>query len=609
MHYNITELGLALLPALGFALPTFAAGAGQGFQRRRQRFVQIAHDDWRGTRYLSYGLVLLLITTAIIIAYYLNNPQPRLYPDSFNYFQVTHNILTQGKFVDVLRTPGYPIFIALIYLITGAANIQAVSVAQGLLFIFATLEIYILTILLLRRAWIALGVGLLLGTNLYVLSDVKTILSEALGLWLLASLALLVVLFLQRWQTRYLWLVALCTLLLFMTRPEWIYLPVPLFVYLLFIAWRHGRLRRFLPHSLAALVLLYAVLGLYSYENGVQNGYTGVTDNQRANLLGKVLQYHMQNEAPPEYAQVAAIVNTFVEQGSTDPNWLVSNVYPPLGADHWKLAGEYSQAIVSQHPLEFLVDTVPVFFTSLDEHIMYSEISDQGLFAKPLHWLQSASSYEYLSYAFFPLFALFWIVLLCRRRTARLPVVEGMGALALVALYGLTLTSLAGFVEYMRLHIPFDPLMLVVIWGAALASLPYCKQFVARQRGQWRTVGLIAGALLLAAVALSVARSLLIGGLQAALDPTTWMVVHVAVKHTLLALVGLAVVGFLLWLVYRSKRPTSQSVPGAKGPEGRSGSTEQQALLDGSQEMALHASDASFAEGEVQGASQASHTS
>jgi hypothetical protein len=567
MYDYTTGPGFVLLPALFFAVPTFFASAGQRLVRGWQRLAQIIRDDWRSTRALSYGGILLLITTAVVTAYYLNNPQPALYPDSFGYFQISHTMLTQGKFVDVLRTPVYPMFIAFVFLIAGAANMEAISVAQAILFVLATLELYILTLLLFRRAWIALGGGLLLGTNLYVISIVKPILSESLGLWLVTSLALLIVLFFQRWQTRYLWLVALCTLVLFMTRPEWIYLPVPLFAYLLFIAWRHGKLRRFLPHSLVALALLYVVLGLYVYENGVQNGFTGVTDNQYGNLLGKVLQYHMQDEAPPEYAQVQAIVNAYVKQGGTDPNWLVQHIYPALGANHWALAGAYSQAIVIHHPLEFLLDTIPVFFSSLTERSLYSHISDQGPLASPLLLLQRASGDLYLSYALFPLFALFWVILFCSRRTARLPLVEGMGAVVLVGLYGLTLTSLGGFVEYTRLHVPFDSLLLLAIWGSALASYPYLMSFVARWHVRWRVVWLVVGTLLAGAIVVSMARSLLARGLKEAFNPQTWMVEHLIVNHKLLTLAGLAVVGLLVWLTFRSRRSAHRSTPEAKQPE------------------------------------------
>ncbi len=557
MHLNAAEWGVTLLPMIFLSGQALIAATGQRFLHIGQRAVQIARDDWRSSRYRSYGLAVLLITTVILVAYYLNNPLPKLYPDSAEYVQVTRNMMTQGQFVDALRTPVYPMFIAFIYLLAGTGNMIAVSVAQAVLFLFATLELYLLTILLFRRAWMGLIVGLLLGTNTYIISIVKPILSEGMGLWLVVSLALLVVLFLQRWQLRYLWLLSLCTLLLFMTRPEWVYLPVPLFAYLWFIAWRRGKLRRLLPQSLAALALVYAVLGLYVYVNGVQNGFFGLTDNQNGNLLGKILQYNMQLEAPPQYTQVAAIVNFYRERGDTNPIALAFGSYPALGANHWALAGAYSDAIVEHHPIEFLLKTIPIFFTSSRDLYAYSLINANGQFGAPLDWLQDLSAHSYEIYVLFPLFALFWIILLFMRRTARLPVVEGMGAVILLALYGLILTSLGGFIEYTRLHVPFDAMMLLGICGPLLASLAFFKPVMAG-RWQWKTAWLLAGALVVGAVAVSVAQSLLAGGLREALHPETWAIYRLVVYHPLLALVGLVVLGLLIWRVYRSQHPSSQ---------------------------------------------------
>src|SRR6266702_5148133 len=138
------------------------------------------------------------------------------------------HIQTHGQLVNFWRLPGYPLFIVLGYTLTSQGNMVAVSVVQAILFVLATLELYILAVLLLRRAWIAFLIGLLVGTNLTLLSYVKPIMSEALALWLLVSLALAVVYFLHTLQVRIPWLVTLCTLLLLMTRPEWSYLPEPL---------------------------------------------------------------------------------------------------------------------------------------------------------------------------------------------------------------------------------------------------------------------------------------------------------------------------------------------------------------------------------------------
>src|SRR5207244_4201973 len=71
----------------------------------------------------------------------------------------------------------------------------------------------------------------------------------------------------------------------------------------------------------------------------------------------------------------------------------------------------------------------------------------------------------------FPLCAAAWIFLLCRRRTARLASVQAMGVLVLLVLYGIVVTTLAGYGSYTRLQTPFDPLLILVLWGSLLGGL------------------------------------------------------------------------------------------------------------------------------------------
>src|SRR5439155_25513078 len=92
-----------------------------------------------------------------------------------------------------------------VYALAGQDNLAAVSVVQALLFVLATLELYVLAVLVLRRGWVALLLDLLVGTNLSLLSYVKPLMSEALALWLLVSLALAVALFIYTLHVRFLW--------------------------------------------------------------------------------------------------------------------------------------------------------------------------------------------------------------------------------------------------------------------------------------------------------------------------------------------------------------------------------------------------------------------
>jgi 4-amino-4-deoxy-L-arabinose transferase-like glycosyltransferase len=520
---------------------------------------RILATDWRNQRYAPLGLLLLIITSLATASFYINQPSaPEFSYDTPSYLHVTQQFLASGNPVDPLRTPGYPLLVALIFLLAGVGNFLAVAVVQGILFVIATLEIYVLTALVLRRSWVAFLVGVLVGTNTYLLSFVKPIIVEGFALWLTTSLALAVVLFVKRLKPGYLWLAAGFLLLLFMTRPEWIYLPIPLLAYLLFIARRYGKLRQLLPHGLAATAVLYGVLGLFILVNATQNGYLGVSYVQRINLVGKVLQYHMQNEASPQYAEVQQELDAFAAKGGWNPYDLLTQ-YSDITANQWSLGGAYASDVIIHHPLEFLADSVFVFFTSSNEYRAFSSFDANGPVATPPFKPEvSLSAYVARTYPFFPLFALFWGGLFFWRRKARahLPVAEAMGAIVLIVLYELALTTVGGYsvYDYERFHVVFDPLMIVVIWGTLLASFPWWPQAIRRLGLTRRIIWWAWAVLILLAVGGSVIFSWLTLGVSEAFNPATWPIVRLVVLHMPRLLTVLALGALMTFFVHRATR-------------------------------------------------------
>src|SRR5205823_7296367 len=171
-------------------------------------------------------------------------------------------------------------------------------------------------------------------------------------------------------HVRFLWLMTVITLVLFLTRPEWIYLPLPLFGYLLLLAARYGGVRRVLSHVLLSLILLYTILGNYAYINTVQNGFPGVTIATNILAFGKVLQYDMQDEAPPQYRTARQLVDGYLARGIKDPYYIRDHELA-LSRDYDALAGAYAQAIIEGHSGEFLAKSVPLAFSSLTGFYYY----------------------------------------------------------------------------------------------------------------------------------------------------------------------------------------------------------------------------------------------
>src|SRR5262249_35310933 len=311
-------------------------------------------SDWRGARYAPPILALVIVTLAVTLGYYANRPLVETDPDTSAYVGVAGRIAHSLKLVDDARLPGYPLLIALTFAVAGVGNLGAVSVAQAVLFGVAALEVYVIACLVLRDSRLALAASLPIAASTHLLSFVKPALAEGLALFLITSLALAVVLYMLSYHTAALWAIAGCLLALLLTRPEWIYLPVPLFAYLVADAWKRGHLRVLLPHALAACLGLYAVLGLYGLHKSLQNGCHCLTLVQNRSLLGKVMQYRMQDEAPPQYAALTRLLDAQLASGDTDPWNVVRGDYQPVQRDHFALAGQYSIAVIMGHPGEYL---------------------------------------------------------------------------------------------------------------------------------------------------------------------------------------------------------------------------------------------------------------
>ena len=418
-------------------------------------------SDSYARKCIFFAVLLLCINVTSIIFYYLNHPQPELNPDTPAYLHVVARMQAHPYLlVDTWRLPVYPFLIVLVYALTGQGNLLAVSIVQAGLFTLTTLEIYCIALLLLRRPWLAFLIGLLVGTNIVILSYIKPILSEGLAMCLLTTLVFTILYFMRTLHAKHFWLVVICFLLLLFTRPEWEYLPIPLFAYLLLV----GPWRRLLRHILIAVVFIYALVGIYISINAVTNSYAGFTAIENFNLMGKVLQYHMWNEVSPEYLQESHQLSICVAHIDIDPYHVLPCV-PSLSRNYNARAGAFARDVIIHHPVEFSLKSTLAFFPSLTTYYDNYPSDRTGRYEWALGWLKATQRWLYNVNALFTPCAIVWFVLLLRRKTRRQQVTRDMGVIVLVVFYALAITTLAGyrFDDYMRVHTVFDPLLILII--------------------------------------------------------------------------------------------------------------------------------------------------
>ncbi len=176
------------------------------------------------------GVVAILMRLLIILLY-----QPVGYGDTPSYWRLAESVLRGFSGYDGTRTPGYPVFLALV------GSDQRVWLAQLLLGFITTLLIFFIGWKLTDKAWFGGVLALLHTLNLGQLFFESNLLTESLTTFLMILTMAGVVVWLlspkyrRPWLAFLLGLVSTATLLV---RPLFIYLPF----YLLLFLWLEPRL-------------------------------------------------------------------------------------------------------------------------------------------------------------------------------------------------------------------------------------------------------------------------------------------------------------------------------------------------------------------------------
>jgi hypothetical protein len=454
--------------------------------------------EWRDSPHLPGLLVVSILTTLLITMFYVNEPYPPGNPDTASYLAVAEKIKNHFTFTDVYRTPGYPLFIAIVFLIFGDGDLRFVSVAQAGLYLIAAIEIYVIAYLIFRRVWIATAVALVASINTYQFSYAKGIIVEGFAMWTVVTLTLAIVLFLRKPGVRLLWLVAGVLMVALMTRTEWVYVAIPLFAFLLISTRGLGLGRRLALHALAAVVVFYGALGVYVYANGPGNGYGPFVVIPRIVGVGKIFQYRMQDAAPAKYDEWKGRIDAFLADDRANPQGLrdggpydFADLYPEWSAHFWRLSGEYSRDTILSAPGEYVWQTIKFADAAHKYHWGFGAIHEHRVFAGSLNALQAVSRQTYKTYRFFPLFAAgclaLWLVALIRW-TGYHRRIHMIACLSFLGLYQLFVVTAGGYADWPRLYMTLNPTRIIVVLGPALLGLGLLARVVERRiRGGART--------------------------------------------------------------------------------------------------------------------------
>ncbi len=206
-----------------------------------------------------------------------------VYADTTSYLEPGRNLLLHGRFFadgvpDLVRTPGYPLFLA----ITSLLGLPAAAVGNVILSVFCVFLVWKLGRVVSGDDRIALGAAWIFAFEPVSLIYSYALMSDTLFIALLLLSMERLAVFLRGRRLRFLVAAGLWLAAATFTRPITLYLPVALAVGLFLVLARVPGLRWKAPAVLLVSVLPW--LAAWQFRNDIETGYSGFSSAGEINL-------------------------------------------------------------------------------------------------------------------------------------------------------------------------------------------------------------------------------------------------------------------------------------------------------------------------------------
>ena len=391
-------------------------------------------------------------------------------PDSSSYITLGARLANQpnlGNLFDAYRTPGYPVFLALIGAVQGGVPGTWVVYAQAGLMVVTAFELYVLIFGLTSSRTAAAVGGILFGSNVRLLDWERLIMTESLAIFLVMTIVLAFWLWMLHRSASWAVVFGVASILAVLTRPSLVYLPVCLLAVVLV-----SDRRRWLPVLMVAASIYLPVLG-YGVINDRLHPHAGLSAVGNINLLGKVLEYGMQNGG--DAARFPALWQgiTSLPSGDHDPYDILKGNPAAMGTNYAD-ASAFSRAIIERHPLEYLIKSAGDFFAGWLA-VPYAYIPGGAY-----QWVaQGLATYALAAYATYPALPLAIIALIVLWPRLERQVALGIAGLFLVVAGSLGTTAVFSYVDFARLRTPVDAVALasvIAVLSLVMRRLPGAVQ-------------------------------------------------------------------------------------------------------------------------------------
>jgi 4-amino-4-deoxy-L-arabinose transferase-like glycosyltransferase len=263
------------------------------------------------SKLLYVVLFALAIKTALCVFSAVKVPQAKVLVDSHVYLETARTLAFKGVFgqtqsdggvaVEILRTPGYPLFLAVFHHYL-KIPLDGIIMLQILMTVAAALICAKTASLIDERFGFLTAVILLFDLSVTVYS--MLILTESLFFLLLSVFLYFSVVYFKDVRLKWAILAALTLAAAVYVRPIGFYLGIVVAVFLAGASWKTNA-KRALVHAFVFIMVVYATIGLWlmrNYAQGVGFNFTSV-DNAVASTYGLIGGYERHKEFLPTKLQ------------------------------------------------------------------------------------------------------------------------------------------------------------------------------------------------------------------------------------------------------------------------------------------------------------------
>lgn len=288
-------------------------------------------------------------------------------PDTGSYLYCADNILMKGQFLDPHRTPTYPIFLVLNYILFGYREFVPVAIIQTLLGIAGVFLVYSIVLRLTRSQIIAFIAGLLLSFNYHIFQYETFIVTEALTFFLvILTIYVFIIAADKKFRLTYAIISNICYLALVFLKPifvvEIMFIPLAGLIYFL----KEKDRRAFLNLLVSFFIIVIIPIGVWCSAVKRNYGFFGISNVSQYDLWGVVIQCGVHKFAPPEYKEFTELIERerakLGEKERDDPVVVMralDEAIPQKSSADYTYLMRYSIAAIKNAPFYFLKQTLP----------------------------------------------------------------------------------------------------------------------------------------------------------------------------------------------------------------------------------------------------------